>query len=190
VKLVGRDDFVLTAGPPSGSRPCVIESGLPKFGHLPDAGAFSVPATPSALVCGVVECQHDLTKRQLEQLEHDDRKVVVVQDPRTKQRFVVVPQDAYNRGRVLFEYLTMQSEAEVSATASDDGWSDADNERRISLINKKHDTQLTRAEERELDALQEHAYRHRERVAPVRNDVLRLLAEALDQRGPRRPETT
>jgi hypothetical protein len=126
-----------------------------------------------------------LTRRTLEQLQHGDRSAVVVQDPRTKQKFVVLPQDTFNRARVLFEYLATQSNAEPSATAEADAWSDADNARRVALINKKYDAQLTRAEERELDALRERAYRHRERVAPVRNDVLRLLVEALEQRSPR-----
>jgi hypothetical protein len=35
VKLVGNGESVLTAGLPSGSRPCVIESGLPKSPRLP-----------------------------------------------------------------------------------------------------------------------------------------------------------
>lgn len=40
VKLVGNGESVLTAGLPSGSRPCVIESGLPKLGGLPDPPVF------------------------------------------------------------------------------------------------------------------------------------------------------
>ena len=40
VKLVGNGEAVLTAGLVSGSRPCVIESGLPKFGNLPEPPVF------------------------------------------------------------------------------------------------------------------------------------------------------
>jgi hypothetical protein len=53
----------------------------------------------------------------------------------------------------------------------------------VALINQKYAARLTPAEERELDALQERAYRHRARVAPVRNDVLRILFDALEQRS-------
>lgn len=37
---MGNGESILTAGLPSGLRPCVIESGLPKFGHLPDPPIF------------------------------------------------------------------------------------------------------------------------------------------------------
>lgn len=130
-----------------------------------------------------------ITDRHLEQLEQDERAIVVVQDPRTKQRFVVLPQDTYNRARALFEYVTMQSADEPSETAAADIWSDDDNSRRVVLINKKHDTRLAGAEERELDELQQRAYRYRARVAPVRNELLRLLVEALENRGPRGRES-
>jgi len=40
VKLVGSGDVVLTDGLASGERPCVIESGIPTRGHLPDASVF------------------------------------------------------------------------------------------------------------------------------------------------------
>ena len=40
VKLVGNGEAVLTVGLLSGSRPCVIESGLPKFGKLEEPPVF------------------------------------------------------------------------------------------------------------------------------------------------------
>lgn len=68
----------------------------------------------------------ELTHRQLEQLQQGDPKAIVVQDPPTKQKFVVLPQDAFNRAQVLVEHITMQSEAQASATAEADALSDAE----------------------------------------------------------------
>jgi tetratricopeptide (TPR) repeat protein len=40
VKLVGDGQFQLTDGLPAGLRPSVVDAGLPRHGHLPDAGVF------------------------------------------------------------------------------------------------------------------------------------------------------
>ena len=40
VKLVGDGAFSLTDSLPAGSRPSIVDPGLPRLGHLPDAGAF------------------------------------------------------------------------------------------------------------------------------------------------------
>ena len=126
-----------------------------------------------------------LSNRQLEQLEEHADKAVVVRHPRTKRKFVVISEAAYERARPILEYVSAQVDLEQADTPATEVWTEEKNTRRIALIDKKHDHKLTAAERQELEDLQQQAYRHRERVAPVRNEVLELLLEALEGRSKR-----
>jgi hypothetical protein len=58
-------------------------------------------------------------------------------------------------------------------------WSDAKNDRRCELIDRKYDGKLTVHEAAELAILQEEALRYRQRVAPLPLDAARRLHQKL-----------
>lgn len=58
-------------------------------------------------------------------------------------------------------------------------WTDAKNERRCELIDRKYDGKLTAEEAAELALLQDQALRYRQRVAPLPLDAARRLHQKL-----------
>ena len=77
----------------------------------------------------------------------------------------------------------MLSEGTAPAGHGETTWTDAKHARRMSLITKKYDSKLSASEARELATLQEEGCRHQERVAPLQNHVLELIAQALEPRA-------
>jgi hypothetical protein len=59
-----------------------------------------------------------------------------------------------------------------SVPSGDDGWSEAKNQRRCDLIDRKYAGQLTPPEAVELAQLQEQMLRYRQRVAPLPLEVV------------------
>lgn len=123
-----------------------------------------------------------LSNQELNQLEESATKVLVVRHPRTKRKFVVLSEAAYERARPLIEFVATQVDVEQTDKSDNGNWTEEQNARRIALIEKKYRHKLTAAEQQELERLQERAYQHRDRVAPVRNEVLKLVLEALERR--------
>ena len=113
------------------------------------------------------------------------RRPVVVRHSRTKKRYVVMPESAYNHARPLIE--VMLAEGTAPAGNGETTWTDAKNDRRASLITKKYDSELSASEAKELATLQEAVCRHQERVAPLQNHVLELIIQALEQRAKNSP---
>jgi hypothetical protein len=72
-----------------------------------------------------------------------------------------------------------------SLPATETGWTDEKNSRRMELINKKYDGALTAAEKRELKALQQEGERHADLIAGPRNEILELLVLGLEQKAAR-----
>jgi hypothetical protein len=68
----------------------------------------------------------------------------------------------------------------VNAVANgDEAWTDAKNDRRCGLIDRKYAVGLTPAEAAELAVLQEQMLRYRQRVAPLPLDGARRLHQEL-----------
>ncbi len=60
-----------------------------------------------------------------------------------------------------------------------ESWTNAKNQRRCALIDKKYESVLSSAEEAELNLLQDEAIRYRRRVAPLPLDYARELHQRL-----------
>lgn len=126
-----------------------------------------------------------LSQQQLDQLAEGVSEAVIVQDAATKRKYAVLAEGVYQRVRPLLEFINGQVDLDDTDRGNGNGepWTETDNDRRIALINKKHDSKLTKAEQQELRHLQDRAYQHRDQVAPVGNKVLRLLLEVLEHRA-------
>jgi hypothetical protein len=128
-----------------------------------------------------------LTPEQVAELERSGGWPLVVENPRTRQGYVLVPREAYQRVRPLFEVMIAQTQAtdspalEDSRAASD--WDDSKNARRCALIDKKYDEGLSPPEETELECLQNELAAHQRLVSPRPLAILQLLEEALQQRA-------
>jgi hypothetical protein len=131
-----------------------------------------------------------LTPEQVAELERSGGSPMVMEDPRTRRGYVLVPQEAYRQIRPLFEAIMRQTQGEPQTPAQEDlvpsEWDDAKDERRCELIDKKHDTGLSSAEQTELDHLQLELGAHQRLVAPRPLAVLELIEEALRQRAANR----
>jgi hypothetical protein len=128
-----------------------------------------------------------LTPEQVAELERSGGSPMVMEDPRTRRGYVLVPQEAYRQIRPLFEAIIGQAQ-HAPQTPGQEGppsseWADARNERRCELIDKKHDTGLSSAEQTELNRLQAELAAHQRLVAPRPLAVLELIEEALRQRA-------
>ena len=128
-----------------------------------------------------------LTPEQVAELERSGGSPFVVENPRTRQGYVLVPTDAYLQVKPLFEAIIGRTRASLSASGQDQStpveWNDDKNARRCALIDKKHDFGLLSAEETELDRLQAELAAHQQLVAPRPLVILELLEEALRQRA-------
>ena len=110
---------------------------------------------------------------------------MIVEDPKTREGYVLVPRDAYLQAQPLFEAIIDRVRASQSSqdyTRPVD-WNEAKNKRRCGLIDKKHDVGLSAAEEAELGQLQAELAAYQRFVAPRPLVVLELLEEALRQRA-------
>ena len=128
-----------------------------------------------------------LTPEQVAELERSGGSPFVVENPRTRQGYVLVPTDAYLQAKPLFEAIIGQTRASLSSSGQEPAapveWNDAKNGRRCALIDKKHDAGLLPDEETELDRLQAELAAHQRLVAPRPLAILELLEEALRQRA-------
>ncbi len=128
-----------------------------------------------------------LTPEQIAELERSGGSLFVVENPQTRQGYVLVPTDAYLQAKPLFEAIIGRTRGSVSLSAQDQlgpvEWNDAKNARRCALIDKKHDVGLLPAEETELDRLQAELAAHQRLVAPRPLAILELLEDALRQRA-------
>jgi hypothetical protein len=71
----------------------------------------------------------------------------------------------------------------------DEAWSEAKNQRRCDLIDRKYAGELTPAEAVELAQLQEQMLRHRQRVAPLPLEDARRLHQELLTKAASQPPT-
>lgn len=128
-----------------------------------------------------------LTLEQVAELERSGGSPLVMENPRTRQGYVLVPCEAYQQARPLFEAIISQARASISPDGSDrsapDGWDDSKNARRCALIDKKYDAGLSPSEETELHVLQDEIAAHQRAVCPRPVAILQLLEEALQQRA-------
>ena len=127
-----------------------------------------------------------VSEKQLEALEGQRRPVVVVRHSRTKKGYAVMPEKVYDEARPLIELVTNPDNC--PARDADETWTEEKNARRIALVNKKYDSKLSAAEQRELATLQEEVRDYQERVAPLNNHALELILEALQQRAKPAPQ--
>ena len=72
---------------------------------------------------------------------------------------------------------------ERNGTPATDDWTDAKNDRRARLVDRKIAGTLTAAEAAELAGLQDEMLRHRDRVAPLPLEYARKLHQELLKRG-------
>jgi hypothetical protein len=128
-----------------------------------------------------------LTPEQVAELERSGDVPFVVENPRTRQGYVLVPSEAYVQAQPLFEAIIGQTRASLSSSGQDQPdpveWNDGKNARRCALIDKKHDVGLLPDEETELNRLQAELAAHQRLVAPRPLAILELLEEALRQRA-------
>src|SRR5262249_33820014 len=81
--------------------------------------------------------------------------------------------------------------ASPPAANGDEPWTEAKNQRRCDLIDRKHAGSLTPPEAAELAQLQEQMLRHRQRVAPLPlEDARRLHQELLNKAASQPPAGT
>jgi len=120
-----------------------------------------------------------VSDKQLEAIDIERQPVLLVRHSRTKKGYAVMPESVYDHARPLIEFMMADG---TTPEHSQTTWTDAKNARRAALIHKKYDSKLSASEERELVTLQEEVCRHQERVAPLRNQVLELIVQALEQR--------
>jgi hypothetical protein len=78
--------------------------------------------------------------------------------------------------------------AVLSPSNGDEEWTDAKNQRRCDLIDRKYAGSLTPAETVELAQLQEQMLRHRRRVAPLPLDEARRLYQELLNKAASQPQ--
>lgn len=127
-----------------------------------------------------------LTPEQVAQLERSGGSPFEMENPQTRQRYVLVPREAYLQTKPLFEAIVGHSPASPPSSAQEHvtavDWNDSKNDRRCALIDRKHDVGLSPAEETELDTLQGEFAAHQRRVAPRPLAILELLEEAFRQR--------
>jgi hypothetical protein len=135
-----------------------------------------------------------LTPQQIAELENCGGSPLVMEDPRTHQGYVLVRRDVYLQARPLFEAIIGHSG--VSSSPPDQQpsdlaeWNEDKNARRCELIDKKHDSGLSSAEEAELDRLQSELATHQRQVAPRPLAILELLEEALRNRAAATTDST
>lgn len=127
-----------------------------------------------------------LTPGQVVELERSGSAPLVVEHPLTHRGYVLIPTEAYQQARPLFDAIihnTRESLRSAPDPAPKIEWTDLKNERRCLLIDKKHDAALTPDEQQELDRLQTELAEHQRASAPRPLAILELLEEALRMRA-------
>jgi hypothetical protein len=113
------------------------------------------------------------TEDILRELDRTPGGPVQFEDPRTHERYVVIPQETYLRVRPLLEPKASNGDELVE-------WNDEKNQRRWKLVDKQIAQTLTVDEAVELEDLQRQLLAYRQRVAPLPlDDVRKLHAELL-----------
>jgi hypothetical protein len=118
-----------------------------------------------------------LSPDALSELDRAQGGPVQFEDPRTRAKYVLIPQEAYRRVQPFIEPAA-KSNGEDAVE-----WNEAKNTRRGELIDRKYAAGLSPAEEAELNGLQEEMYRYRAQVAPLPLRALELMREALEHRA-------
>lgn len=128
-----------------------------------------------------------LTPEQVAELKCCGDSPFEVENPQTRQRYVLVPREAYLQARPLFDAIVGHSRASRPSSGQERAapveWSDAKNSRRCELIDRKHGAGLSPAEEEELNSLQGELVAHQRLAAPRPLAILELLEDALRQRA-------
>lgn len=112
----------------------------------------------------------------LRELDRTRGGPVQFEDPRTRTRYVLVPQESYYRA-LPFIHPEAGNEAEPIQ------WDESKNARRCALLERKYGGLSSPQEEAELATLQEEMYRYRAQVAPLPLKLLELVEEALAHRA-------
>src|SRR5438067_423757 len=123
------------------------------------------------------------TDEILQELDRTGGGPVEFEDPRTRERYVVIPRESYRRVRPFLPASTNNN-----ATAPVE-WSDVKNSRRLALIKREVAGKLTADEKATLERLQDEFYQYREQVAPLPSATLALIQEALERRAAERAAT-
>jgi len=128
-----------------------------------------------------------LTPEQVAELERCGGSPFEVENPQTRQGYVLVPREAYLQARPLLDAIVGHSQ-DSRPSSEYEGvvpveWNDAKNARRCELIDRKHEIGLSPAEGAELDSLQGELAAHQRLVVPRPLVILELLEEALRQRA-------
>lgn len=117
-------------------------------------------------------------EKQLEPVTSGREKMARVRVGKTT--VVVLSELFFRRVQPLLDYVANRPDAAQSSPSTE--WNEKKNARRVALINKKYDHGLTAAEKKELARLQKEADGFRDRVAPVRNEILELALAGLKQK--------
>ena len=123
-----------------------------------------------------------VSDRQLARIERGREPALIVRSERTKRGYAVISKDLYDQVHPLLSSIANQTEAAERGNGHSAEWPDAKNSRRIELIYKKHEGGLTAPEKKELATLVIEAERFRDRMTPVRTDILELILAGLKHR--------
>ena len=118
-----------------------------------------------------------LNEAQLDELDRSETRTMPVEDPRNRERYVVIPYDDYQR---LLPILELRQRPSTNRLVK---WNDQKNGRRCDLIEKEVAGSITQDEQAELERLQDEFYRFRDQVAPLPVEMLELVKEALERRA-------
>jgi hypothetical protein len=128
-----------------------------------------------------------LTPEQVQELERSGGPPLLVEDPQNHRGYVLVPSEAYEQARPLFEAIIASTRGSLGdpgrASPSVVEWNDQKNARRCWLIDKKHGEGLTPVETSELEALQAELAIYQRQVAPRPVAILELIEEGLRHRA-------
>ena len=138
---------------------------------------FSYRQTP--LLCYTTAMNTSTLEKQFASVAEGRSDIADVRTPRGN--LIILSERLGERFRPLLEYMARQISAE-SVPATETGWTDEKNGRRMELINKKYDGGLTAAEKRELKVLQQDGEQHGDHMAGSRNEILELLVLGLEQK--------
>ena len=124
-----------------------------------------------------------LTPEQVEELERGGGSLLV-EDPRSHRGYVLVPTEAYERARFLFDAIIQSTHPTPAAQANSTSlWTHAKNARRCALIDKKYDQGLDANETQELSNLQSELASHQRFLSPRPLRILELIEEGLKHRA-------
>jgi hypothetical protein len=128
-----------------------------------------------------------VSDKQLDQMETGREAAVIVRSERTNKRYALIPRKVYLQLKPLLQYVVMHLEAPIQDRGNGRSaqWPSEKNDRRVALINKKHDKGLTSTEKKELSRLMSEADVYRDETVPVRNNILDLILAGLHRLTPK-----